>query len=181
MLRWFCRVYFRRVPTKTTLLRWAATIQPETLQALVDRAAGLAQQARVTRARKLRLDSTCVQTVIHHPTDSSLLGDGVRVLTRLIQQAKPVVHERFAGARDAFRNRRRTVRRLLRQIHRVSRLKGEAAAEQQRTLYAHLLETTRRTVRQAVRVQAALQEQLQASPDGARRGRPAPPRWLSSG
>ncbi|HZC76323.1 MAG TPA: ISNCY family transposase, partial [Ktedonobacterales bacterium] len=167
VLRWFCRVYFRRVPTKTTLLRWAATIQPDTLQALVDQAAGLAQQARVTRARKLRLDSTCVQTSIHHPTDSSLLGDGVRVLTRLIQRAKPLVHEQVAGVRDAFRSRRRTVRRLLRQIHRVSRLKGEAAAEQQRTLYARLLETTRQTVRQAVRVQAALQAALTASPDGA--------------
>jgi IS5 family transposase len=156
VLRWFCRIYFRRVPTKTTLLRWAATIQPATLQALVDRAAGLALQAHVTRARKLRLDSTCVQTSIHHPTDSSLLSDGVRVLTRLIQQAKPLVHERVAGARAAFRSRRRTVRRLLRQIHRVSRLKGEAAAEQQRTLYARLLETTRQAVRQAGRVQAAL-------------------------
>jgi IS5 family transposase len=67
VLRWFCRGYFRRVPTKTTLLRWAATIQPETLQALVDRVVRLAQQARVTRARKLRIDSTCVQTPIHHP------------------------------------------------------------------------------------------------------------------
>src|SRR5262245_4713210 len=38
VLRWFCRVYFRRVPTKTTLLRWAATIRPATLHALVDRA-----------------------------------------------------------------------------------------------------------------------------------------------
>src|SRR5258706_15031865 len=70
VLRWFCRVYFQRVPTKATLIRWAATIRPATLQALVDRAALLAKQAKVTRARKLRIDSTCVQTTIHHPTDS---------------------------------------------------------------------------------------------------------------
>lgn len=61
VLRWFCRVYFQRVPDKTTLLRWAATIRPATVQALVDRAAVLAKQARVTRARKLRVDSTCVR------------------------------------------------------------------------------------------------------------------------
>src|SRR5258706_9351604 len=90
VLRWFCRVYFRRVPVATTVLRWAATIQPATLQALNDRAALLAKQARVTGGRKLRLDSTCVQTAIHHPTDSGLLVDGVRVLTRLIRQAKPL-------------------------------------------------------------------------------------------
>jgi IS5 family transposase len=165
VLRWFCRVYFQHVPDKTTLLRWAAMVRPETLQALLDRSAVLAQQLKVTRARKLRIDSTCVQTPIHHPTDSSLLGDGVRVLTRLLQRAKPVVQERLAGVRDAFRSRLRTVRRLLRQVHRVSRLKGEDTAEAQRALYARLLETTRRTVRQAERVQEALQEALTASPD----------------
>lgn len=53
VLRWFCRVYFQRVPDKTTLLRWAATIHPVTLHTLVDRAAQLAKQAHVTRARKL--------------------------------------------------------------------------------------------------------------------------------
>ena len=45
VVRWFCRVYFRRVPVATTVLRWAATIQPATLQALNDRVALLAKQA----------------------------------------------------------------------------------------------------------------------------------------
>lgn len=76
VLRWFCRLYFQRTPDATTLLRWAATIRPDTVQALNDRVAVLAQQARVTQGRKLRLDSTCVQTAIHHPTDSGLLVDG---------------------------------------------------------------------------------------------------------
>src|SRR5665213_403967 len=48
VLRWFCRVYFQRVPDATTLLRWAHTIQPETLAALLDRTSVLAQQLRVT-------------------------------------------------------------------------------------------------------------------------------------
>jgi transposase, IS5 family len=47
VLRWFCRVYFRRVPDKTTLLRWAHTIQPATLHTLLDRSAVLARQAKV--------------------------------------------------------------------------------------------------------------------------------------
>jgi transposase, IS5 family len=156
VLRWFCRVYFQRVPTKATLLRWAATIRPTTLQALVDRAAQLAKQARVTRARKLRLDSTCVQTTIHHPTDSGLLGDGVRVLSRLLRQAKPLVQTELASVRDAFRSRVRSTRRLLQQIHRVRRLQGEESAEQQRGLYQRLLVVTRQTVRQAQRVRQAL-------------------------
>jgi IS5 family transposase len=160
VLRWFCRVYFHRVPTKATLLRWAATIQPATLHALVDRATLLSKQAKVTRGRKLRIDGTCVQTTIHHPTDSGLLGDGVRVLARLIAHAKPLVQAALASvarARDAFRSRVRTSRRLLQQLHRVRRFKRDDADEQQRALYRRLLEVTRRTLRQAQQVRTALQ------------------------
>jgi transposase, IS5 family len=156
VLRWFCRVYFRRVPDKATLLRWAHTIRPATLQALLDRSATLAQQAKVTRARKLRIDSTCVQTPIHHPTDSGLLGDGVRVLTRLLRRARPLVQEPLAAVRQVFRSRLRASRRLLQQVHRVRRLQGDKAAEQQRDLYARLLGVTRQTVHQAERVRQAL-------------------------
>lgn len=124
VLRWFCRLYFHHVPTKTTLLRWAATIRPATLHALVDRATLLAKQARVTPARKLRIDSTYVQTTIHHPTDSGLLGDRVRVLCRLLRQAKPLVQARLVSVRDACRSRMRATRRLPQQIHWVRRCKG---------------------------------------------------------
>jgi transposase, IS5 family len=144
------------VPTKTTLLRWAATIRPATLHALVDRATRLAKHAKVTSGGKLRIDSTCVQTTIHHPTDSGLLGDGVRVLSRLLRQAKPLAQEALARVRDAFRSRVRTSRRLLQQIHRVRRFKGVDAEERQQALYQRLLEVTRQTVRQAQRVRQAL-------------------------
>jgi transposase, IS5 family len=49
VLRWFCRLYFQRVPDATTLLRWAHTIQPTTLHALNDRVVQLARQVRVNR------------------------------------------------------------------------------------------------------------------------------------
>ena len=74
VLRWFCRVYFARVPDETTVLRWLRTLRPETLHALNDRVVELAKQAKVTQRRKLRLDATCVQTEIHHPTDSGRHG-----------------------------------------------------------------------------------------------------------
>jgi transposase, IS5 family len=83
VLRWSCRVYFRRAPDATPLLRWAQTVRPTTVQALIDRVALLAKQAKqakqakVTQARKLRVDATVVETPIHSPTDSGLLGDAV--------------------------------------------------------------------------------------------------------
>src|ERR671933_521531 len=75
VLRQFCRVYAARVPAATTLLRWANLIQPATLQQLLDHVVDLAQQNKVTRGRKLRLDSTVVATTIHYPVDSTLLAD----------------------------------------------------------------------------------------------------------
>src|SRR5207302_989612 len=151
-LRWFSRVYFHPVPDDTTLIRWANVITPPTLQALNDRVATLAQDLKVTKGRKLRVDGAVVQTPIHHPTDSSLLTDGVRVLSRLVRRAKPLVGERLAGVRDVFRTRVRTMRRGLQAIHRTARQKGEEVAEQRRALYQKLVETAHQTVRQARRV-----------------------------
>lgn len=89
VLRGFCRVYFQRVPDATTLVRWAQTIPPATLHVLNDRVVEFARRARVTSGRKLRIDGTVVATTIHHPTASSLLADGVRVLSRTIRRSQP--------------------------------------------------------------------------------------------
>jgi transposase, IS5 family len=90
-LRQFCRVYLAAVPDDTTLLRRANLIEPATLAAFNERVVVLARSSKVTRGRKLRVDSTVVATNIHHPTDSSLLGDGVRGLSRLLRRAKAVM------------------------------------------------------------------------------------------
>jgi IS5 family transposase len=132
VLRWFCRVYFRRVPDATTVLRWARTIRPTTLETLLDRVAVLAKQAKLTRARKLRVDATVVETPIHYPTDSGLLGDGVQVLARLVGRARPLLHEQLAGQRGVFRNRMRAMRRTLQTLYRVVRRKAPTAVTQQR-------------------------------------------------
>ena len=163
VLRWFCRVYFRRVPHATTLEHWAALIQPRTLAQLNDRVVVLAQQAKVTQGRKLRFDGTVVQTRIHHPTDSSLLTDGVRVLSRAIRRAKPLVGERLAGVRDAFRTRLRTMRRGLQTLHRLARRQGEEVAETRTTIYKKLIDTAEQTVAQAEQVGRALREAGEAA------------------
>ena len=57
VLRQFCRVYLRRVPDDTTLIRWANIIGPETVEAINDRVVQLARSLKVTRGRKLRVAS----------------------------------------------------------------------------------------------------------------------------
>ena len=168
ILRQFCRLGVDRVPDDTTLLRWAQLIQPDTLQSLLDHVVALARQLQVTRGRKLRVDSTVVQTTIHHPTDSSLLGDSVRTLGRLIRRAQPAVGARLAGVRDAFRTRTRSARRHLQTIHRLARSNGAAVAGQ-RAAYGRLCRVAREVVRQAERVQAALADATDHAPATAHR------------
>jgi IS5 family transposase len=84
VLRQFCRLYLEAAPDDTTLIRWANTIGSETVASLNNRAVELARSLKVTRGRKLRVDSTVVESNVHPPTDSRLLSDGVRVVSRLL-------------------------------------------------------------------------------------------------
>ncbi len=149
VLRQFCRVYAERVPDDTTLIRWANTIQPATLHRLLGHAVDLARQLRVTRGRKLRIDGTVVATDIHFPVDSTLLGDGVRVLNRAIQRARRLLQPGGDQVRPTFRDRSRSVRRVMRRLIATSRQRGEQAAARLRDDYGRLIGLTERVVQQA--------------------------------
>jgi len=163
VLRQFCRLYLEPVPDDTTLIRWANLIGPETVAALNDRVVELARSLRVTRGRKLRIDATVVETNIHHPTDSRILGDGVRVLSRLLRRAKVVLGEGAELGKEVFRTRTRSVRRLAQQLHRVARRKGEEVAEELRQAYAKLIDIVAASRAQAERVCDALQQRGEAA------------------
>src|SRR6058998_4073567 len=84
--RAFCRIDCERVPDAKTLIRLAHLLDPTLLKALLDRLTAMARKRRVIRGQRLRVDTTVVETNIHYPTDSSLLADGVRVLTRTMRR-----------------------------------------------------------------------------------------------
>src|SRR5216683_1782455 len=158
VLRWFCRVAFHVVPGGSTLFRWEQTLRPETVHGLNDRVVQLAWQAKVTKGRKLRLDATCVQTTIHHPTDSGLLVDSVRVLSRFVQRAKGLVQDRLTNVQAACRSRLRSARRTAQTLHRQLRRKVEEKEAQQKALYQKLIQTAEQMVRQSQQVIAVLGE-----------------------
>jgi IS5 family transposase len=161
VLRQFCRLYWEPVPDDTTLLRWAQLIGPATLEHLNARVVELARSLKVTRGRKLRVDSTVIAMTIHHPTDSRLLGAGVRILSRLLRRAKRVLGEQTALSPATFRTRTRSVRRLAQQVHRLARRKGEEAAEDMKAAYTRLLAITQQSCRQAEQVRTVLAEQTE--------------------
>jgi IS5 family transposase len=159
VLRQFCRVYLNQVPDDTTLLRWAALIQPDSLEEFNQRLIQLATQLKVTKGRKLRTDGTVVEANIHPPSDSRLLADSVRVLGRSLSRARQILGEQAELGQAVFRNRTRSVRRLARQVGEAMRRRGESAQSEGKAAYQKLVQATRATIRQAEHVLPALQAQ----------------------
>ncbi len=107
----------------------------------------IAKDKGVVEGRKMRVDTTVVETNIHFPTDSSLLGDGVRVLTRIMKKITAI-----AGAAGAkLRDRSRSVKLRVLDIARAARSKAKPGREKLNRAYGQLLSSTSRVVGQAPR------------------------------
>ena len=159
VLRQFCRLYLESAPDDTTLIRWANQIGPGTLASLNDRVVELARSVKVTRGRKLRVDSTVVETNVHHPTDDALLADGVRVIGRLVKRAKGFVEESIHKEQkgEPFRDRARSAKRLAHKIGRMALRRSQEAKGSYRAVYQRLVEVAKASIKQAGRVRTLLE------------------------
>jgi IS5 family transposase len=124
------------------------------LKALHERVVQIAYSLKVTKGRKLRTDGTVVETNIHYPTDSSLLDDGVRVLSRTLKRVQKVLGEGAELAKSIFRDRSRSARKVKRKIEGMAR----RGAEKTKPIYQKLLGIARASVRQAQEVVATLEQ-----------------------
>lgn len=145
--RSFCRIDCERVPDQKTLIRLARAVGPEVCQQVQERLVALARQRRIVRGRKLRVDTTVVETNIHYPTDSTLLGDGVRVITRTVKKLEGLVGKAQARLRD----RTRSVRHQIFEIVQQSRRVGKELPAKMQAAYRRLIGTTRAVLRESQR------------------------------
>jgi IS5 family transposase len=151
--RAFCRLDCERVPDAKTLIRLAHVVGSDTLRGIVERLVAIARQRRVIRGWRMRVDTSVVETNIHYPTDSTLMADGVRVLTRTLKRLRGAVTEGVVSLRD----RTRSVARRVFAITQLSRqAKQEPVKARMRTLYRQLMSHTRAVVRQAATAVAAV-------------------------
>ena len=145
--RQFTRVGAEKVPDAKTLGRVALALGPEIIEQLHRRVIAIACEKRVVRGRRLRVDTTVVETDIHYPTDSSLLGDGVRVLTRAMKRISQMAGR--AGTR--LRDRTRAVGYYVRRIAQASRSRVAQGQERLKCNYRKLLYHCARVLGQAKR------------------------------
>ncbi len=151
----FTRIGLGKVPDAKTLARIAQALGGEVIAKLHDRLVGMAQAEGVVRGRKMRVDTTVVETNIHYPTDSSLLGDGARVLTRTMKKI-----EQKAGGKlkRKVRDRMRSVNRRTIAIATASRHRGPEGEEKRKKEYRELLRLSRQILNDTKRVMAEIEQ-----------------------
>jgi IS5 family transposase len=145
--RQFTRIGAEKVPDAKTLGRLVQALGPAVIQQVHQRLVAVAQEKKVVQGRRLRLDTTVVERNIHYPTDSSLLSDGARVLTRTMKK----ITELTGQAGTKLRNRMRTIGHRAMEIARTSRSKGPQVQKRLKQGYRKLLTVTRKVVNQAKR------------------------------
>jgi IS5 family transposase len=154
--REFTRIGGGRVPDDKTMGRLGRQLGPEAVKALHDRMVQIARENKATTGKKLRVDTTVVGTNIHYPTDSTLLGDGVRVLTRVMKKISEVA----GAAGTQFRDRTRAVKLRVLAVARASRNKTESGQQKLKQSYLKLLDATSRVVGQAKKFSREIAERV---------------------
>ena len=126
MWRTFCRISLdARVPDATTLIKLTHKYGDTTIKALNEALVGRAVKDKVVRGRKLRVDTTAVESDIDYPTDAGLLAKGVATITREVKKLKA-----NSEASGEFHDRTRSVKYRLLEIAKYARKRsGDALSE----------------------------------------------------
>lgn len=150
----FTRIGMGKVPDAKTLARIAQALGGEVIAELHRRLVEIAQEEGVIEGRKLRVDTTVVETNIHYPTDSSLLGDGARVLTRTMKK----IEQQAGKLKGKVRNRTRSVSKRVIAIATASRHRGAEGEAKRKKQYKELLRYSRQILNDTKRVIAEVEE-----------------------
>src|SRR5262249_32293080 len=118
-------------------------LAPQTLKTINDLVVKAAVKLGLEDGAKLRVDTTVVETNIHHPTDNTLLWDVVRVLTRLVRRlVKALKLRRMKG----FRDRRRAAHRRMYETQRMPTRQRQGAGSPQLAAYGALIDIAEEVV-----------------------------------
>jgi transposase, IS5 family len=144
-LRGFTQFDTHLVPKHDAFNRAFNRLTPATLQAINQAVIRAAVELGLEDGKKLRVDTTVVETNIHHPTDATLLWDSVRTITRLVED----LHDKLPNGVKGFTNRTRSARRRMQQLQRMT---AQQRQQQQESKYRELLRITGQVVQNARQV-----------------------------
>jgi transposase, IS5 family len=157
----FTRVGAGKMPDAKTMGRWGSALGPEPIKQFHKRMVKIAQTNNVVEGRRMRVDTTVTETNIHYPTDSSLLGDGARVLIRTMKKITKIAGDVGTKLRD----RSRAVKLRTLDVARAARSKAKQSQGKLKETYRKLLESTSRVVGQAKKFAQEVAEGIKHAAD----------------
>lgn len=145
LYRRFTRFFEDPIPDFTSFSRTFALFGPEGTERIHQHVVGKAKQQKLAPGRKLRIDTTAVETNIHYPTDSTLLADSLRVMTRCLKRVAA------QGADQSLKvvDHARAAKYRLLEICRSAKSFTEASRVRFKDSYGKLLALSRKVRRQA--------------------------------
>jgi len=162
LYRRFTRFYEDPIPDFSNLCRAFSLFGKQGTQQIHQRIVEQATEAALIAGKKLRTDTTAVETNIHHPTDSSLLADSLRVMSRYLQRIGQGCQE----SKLRMVNHARAAKYRVLEIGRAARTFTPAGQEQFKQSYKKLIGLTQAVRAQAAAVLKALEAgQLAARPE----------------
>ncbi|MGB6067666.1 MAG: ISNCY family transposase [Desulfomonilaceae bacterium] len=144
-LRIFTDFDSHRVPKHDAFNRAFNRLTPATMQAINQAVIRSAVELGLEDGKRLRVDTTVVETDVHFPTDATLLWDTVRTVTRLVKD----LHEILPSGVQSFTNRTRSARRRMQALERMT---AQQRHTQQEPQYRELLRITEQVLADARRV-----------------------------
>jgi IS5 family transposase len=159
--RRFCHLSLEeKVPDSTTLIKLTHKYGEETIKALNEALVLKLKESKVVRGKKLRIDTTVVESDIHYPTDTGLLNDGIRVVTRVVARLKKIV----PNISNRFVNHTRQAKKQYLRLTKV--LKGRTGKDIKalKKTRRKLVEISERVIANSKAVQAELELRHGESP-----------------
>lgn len=150
--RAFARLPLSLCPKKSVLQKTISLVRAETWETINRALLTNAKQEKIESGAVVRVDSTVCEALMHAPTDSSLLWDGVRVMVRLLKEAGTLA----GGTPVSWRNHKRLAKKRALAI-RYSRGKDKKAK-----LYRELIAATKATMASVRRVEQQLDASIEA-------------------
>jgi len=134
VLREFCRAPFGKIPSVSCLQENIKKLRPETLIEINAAVVRHAEREGIENGKRVRIDTTGVESNIHYPRDSRLLWDSVRVLTRILRRAETSL----PWLTGKFSDHTRSAKKLL------FKITNSRGSKRRKSLYRKLIATTRK-------------------------------------
>lgn len=140
ILKKFCRIPLDKpAPDSTTLTKLNQKYGEDIVKELNKQLMKKLADRKIIRGRKLRVDTTVVESNIHYPTDASLLKDCVDAIASTARKIKNVCGEAVEG----FRSKTRTIKGQLLKVAKVLRKRTGEAKEEADAVVKEMVNTAR--------------------------------------